>query len=117
MASQELTALYEEIHRLTHEACLNCQNEAAKLPHRCCEPLACEHARKWAARKGIILATTDHPELPYMGEHGCTLELTLKPLCTMHSCDNCGGSERYLELKRRIEELEGEDWLIYLADL
>jgi hypothetical protein len=112
--SPELAAAYEEIHRLTHEACKTCPNKASTLPYRCCDPIACENARKWAALKGVALQETGHPTLPFMGSQGCVLALDVKPLCTMHHCTNLNGHPHYLELKYKIEELEGADWQKYI---
>lgn len=114
----ELLALYREIHELTHSACLTCPNAAASLPNRCCDPMACENARKWAALKGVTLQPTGHPTLPFMGADGCVVDITLKPLCALHVCPECPlhGDARYLELVQRITQLE-EDWEKYLWQL
>lgn len=104
---------------LTHEACISCPNQAANLPYRCCAPIACDNARKWAALKGLTLQDTGHPTLPFMGPNGCVLALELKPLCTMHVCPDCllHSQARYRELRYKIEELEGENWEEYLCQL
>lgn len=114
--SDEMQQAYDEIHAMTHAACLTCPNEAAQRRFRCCDATACENARKWAALKGVTLQDTGHPTLPFMGPQGCVLAPELKPLCTMHVCPDSRlhSAPRYLELRQTIEELEGRDWRKYL---
>lgn len=112
----DLAALYREIHELTHAACDTCTNVARQLPNRCCDPVACANAKRWMDLKGIYAEATGHPTLPYMGKNGrCILDITMKPLCTLHMCGDPYANPRYLELKNRIIELEGEDWKKYVG--
>jgi hypothetical protein len=58
---------------------------------------------------------TGHPTLPFMGDSGCVVPVHLRPLCTIHTCEIAANgfkrgdtewTEKYFELRERIEELE-----------
>lgn len=107
----ELIQLYREMADLTLAECRQC-----KIPLGCCSPEYCDMALSWAKDKwGICLQKTNHPILPFMGESGCTVAPHLRPWCTLHTCemnamgikkDDTEWTEKYFELRYRIEELE-----------
>ena len=86
-------------------------------PNRCCSRFYCIAAMGHAESEGVVLAPTDHPELPGMGPDGCTFPPHLRPMCTMHQCHiNSIGvlptdrawTEKYFELRAEIDEAEFE---------
>lgn len=72
------------------------------------------------ARKhyGLELEHDPHRRLPLLGEHGCTAEPHLRPVCALHACCIAGmgyktrgehadqWTKRYFELREQIEEIE-----------
>jgi len=83
-------------------------------PFRCCERKYCEVARQFAKEKyNVELQETGNPELPFMGENGCTVPSHLRPICTLHACpvsyapsSDIGGcktrTKEYFDLRREI---------------
>jgi hypothetical protein len=53
---------------------------------KCCSAFYCKIALDRAEEFGVDLEMTDHPELPLMGETGCTAPPYLRPACTLHHC-------------------------------
>ena len=107
-----LKNLYKEMYELTEPECrLSC-----KCPHSCCSEEYCIMAIEYAKEEyNITLRTTDNEKLPLMGEHGCTVEPYLRPMCTMHTCDiNSIGvkqndqewTDKYFMLRDKIVEKE-----------
>lgn len=93
----------------TRRACEGCVNEAANRPYRCCDKLACERTREWAFRYyGVVLENTGLvPDIPFMGEHGCTVPAYLRPDCAMHLCPEAKRPPEYIDLYNLIKSLEG----------
>jgi hypothetical protein len=71
--------------------------------------IAIEYAKNvW----GVALEPTGHPDLPLMGETGCTAPPHLRPICTLHACSIAGigassdpkWDDRYYQLRDKIME-------------
>lgn len=87
-------------------------------PNRCCDKMYCAMTKDYAKeRYGITLPETGHPDLPFMGEKGCTVAPYLRPNCTLHQCGICSmGSlkgdpswtSEYFRLREEIDRLEDE---------
>lgn len=88
--SDLLPILYQKIASMTASLCESGADECAQFSsrkYRCCERKYCEEARRFALEKyGIELQDTGNPELPFMGEQGCTVAPHLRPICAMHVC-------------------------------
>jgi hypothetical protein len=87
-------------------------------PNRCCDKLYCNIAQNYAKNRfGIELKPTGHPDLPFMGPTGCTVEPYLRPICAVHQCSiNSLGvlrgdpvwTREYFRLREAIDILEEE---------
>jgi hypothetical protein len=88
--SDQLPILYQQIADMTSSFCNTGAGECGlrrQNQYRCCEKKYCEVARKFAKEKyDIDLHETGNPDLPFMGENGCTVAPHLRPLCSMHIC-------------------------------
>jgi len=88
--ADQLPILYQKIADLTTPSCCNGTAECAQFAarkYRCCERQYCEMARKFAKEKyGIDLQDTGNPDLPFMGENGCSVAPHLRPVCAIHVC-------------------------------
>ena len=114
MEIEKLKQLYREMAELTKPEC----DHTCLCPHSCCAPEYCEDAKKYAKEEFGITLKEEPPTkkgLLFIGEHGCTVEPYLRPNCTVHTCDiNSFGvkrgdpvwTEKYFQLRGRIEELE-----------
>jgi hypothetical protein len=102
-----LVQLYAEMAALTKPKCGEC-----RVPHQCCNPEQCEFTARLAADSGVMLNRTSHPRLPFMGEDGCVVAPHLRPICSVHVCENhlwdLGFSEKYFKLRDAICEAEYE---------
>ena len=113
--SSKLQELYEEVAALTWSHCEHaCQLEPR---YDCCHILFCSLVRATSLRRGgLILESTGHPTLLFMGPQGCVVPPYLRPLCAKHTCVNNTlrahpdpGPEwkkRYKELIDEIDRLE-----------
>lgn len=114
-----LPILYQKIADFTSSSCQNGTGECAKFAgkkYHCCEQKYCELARRFAKEKyNIDLQDTGNPDLPFMGENGCTVEPYLRPICAMHVCtvswaakSHVDGSQEkfqdYMRLRQQIDE-------------
>jgi hypothetical protein len=58
----ELIALYQQMAGLTFPHCGDCGDDpCSKAEYRCCDPVACENARRDALTWGVELRDTGHP--------------------------------------------------------
>ncbi len=85
-----LPILYQQMAEMTAPLCGSGSLECAQFcqkKYRCCEKQYCEATAKFAREKyGVELQPTGNPDLPFMGEHGCTVAPHLRPICTLHVC-------------------------------
>lgn len=108
----QLVQLYAEMAELTLPEC----RSVCRVPLSCCSAEYClatiDHARE---RWGVKLETTGHARLPLMGQGGCVAPPHLRPACTFHTCSvngigckvgDAAWTEKYFELRYKIEELE-----------
>jgi hypothetical protein len=109
---EQLIYLYDEVYKLTLPECRQCRK-----PLSCCSAEYCELAIDYAKDVwGVILAPTDHPNLPGMGVSGCVIPPHLRPMCTFHVCSisslgtmkDATKNEKYFELRSKIDVLENE---------
>lgn len=57
-------------------------------PGFCCKPEFCEATARYAREAfDVQLPRTKHPELPFMGQHGCTVPPHLRPTCSIYVCE------------------------------
>lgn len=83
----DLVTLCEQMAHITNPVCGNECTKYRDKKYRCCERKYCEIAREYAKSKyNIELQETGNPELPFMGETGCTVAPHLRPICTLHAC-------------------------------
>lgn len=108
----ELVVLYQQMAEHTAPICSNkCKNKFS-----CCDKVHCEEAERFAREHyDIELKRTNHPDLPFMGESGCTVAPHYRPRCTMHTCSvsqigfepfDSAWNEKYMRLRAQIETLE-----------
>lgn len=107
---RRLVKLYRVMHEMTEPECARCLR-----PHSCCSPEYCLSAKEVAKEWGAVLVETGHPQLPFMGPTGCTVEPHLRPLCTAHTCEigslgmkrgDQAWTERYFRIRQIIDALE-----------
>ncbi len=113
----ELRDLFQQMSDLTHSKCGEC-----RAPRSCCSVEYCYEAMHYASTKGVTLTPTEHPTLPMMGATGCIVEPHLRPLCTLHVCEqhymkDAAFAEAYFDLRMRITTVVLEDEANRLADL
>lgn len=76
--------LSKEMAAITLAKCKQC-----RCPLSCCSPEYCELSIEYAKDEwGVELVVTGHPDLPLMGSAGCVVEPHLRPICTVHVCEN-----------------------------
>jgi hypothetical protein len=103
--------LAQEMADLTAPECAT----VCRPAHSCCDELYCDIAREYARQEhDVVLQPAGyHARLPFMGPTGCVVEPYLRPLCTGHTCEvnnygfkvnDPGWSERYFELRERLNE-------------
>jgi hypothetical protein len=84
---------------------------ACHAPHACCNTQQCEDTAQFALETfGVTLERQDGP-LPFLGAKGCTVPPHLRPICTVHVCENHlknpEFAEQYFSLRERAgDELE-----------
>lgn len=80
-------------------------------PNACCSRSACEDTREFAMTYfEVALKETDHPNLPFMGESGCTVAPHLRPICSVHVCERHFGYDaewvnEYWRLREKADEV------------
>jgi hypothetical protein len=107
-----LIALYARLAAHTEPECTG----RCERPRSCCAEMYCafaiEHAK---TRWQVELQRTWHPELPLMGDDGCTAAPHLRPICTAHTCEMCAHghkrgdpawTRRYDDIMGAIAEIE-----------
>ena len=108
MTTPQLVQLYREIADLTKPKCGQC-----RVPHYCCNDYQCEMIAHYAAEMGVTLTRTGHPKLPFMGEDGCVVAPHLRPICSVHVCENhlwdVKFSEKYFKLRDAICQAECDE--------
>lgn len=117
----DLPILYQKIAGITGSLCASGKDECAKFSdrkYRCCDHKYCEEAVRFAREKyGVELQRTNNPDLPFMGDNGCTVAPHLRPICAMHVCTWSWApkshiehdeqkSREYMELYYRIKDEE-----------
>lgn len=105
----KLELAYQRMSSLTGPRC----GQACGRPGFCCKPQFCEATARYAREVyEIQLTRTKHPELPFMGEHGCTVPPYLRPACTIYVCEghfeDKTFQENYQWLRDSIDKLEEE---------
>ncbi len=115
MITDELKILYQQMSELTQPHCAT----LCRAPQSCCSPEYCEMAMENAANEGVVLTSTNHPNLPLMGEKGCVCPPHLRPNCTLHVCAINGmgvyvkdmrWTRQYFKLRNKIEKAELRNW-------
>jgi len=116
--SPEIIAAWQKIADHTSQKCglPHCKLIAKLRPNRCCDKMYCQMAAEYAKdRYGIDLPKTDHPDLLFMGEKGCTVAPYLRPMCSLHQCGICSmgvlkgnpaWTSEYFRLREEIDILE-----------
>ena len=101
----EIIRLSKEMYEITRPKCGNC-----KLPFSCCDKRYCELSIEYAKKYwNVDLTPTDNEEFPLLGPDGCIAAPHLRPVCTVHVCEQnyvrdeyyC---EKYFELRDRLGE-------------
>ncbi len=113
----KLIVLYQKMADLTAPECAGVGAGSCKVPHSCCDSMACSMTKQLAATLGVVL-----PEYPennkgafYLKDNQCTVAPHMRPHCTMHTCSINGlgfkpgddkWTKKYFKLRQDIEELE-----------
>lgn len=110
MPEKKLPVLYQQMYELTNPKCGSC-----RAPNTCCDKMYCEATIAYANQEwNVELSSTGHPKLPLMGPKGCVAAPHLRPLCTVHVCEqhlmDVEFSEKYFDLRDQLNEQE-ELWL------
>ena len=106
----ELKEVFAELAEHTRPKCASC-----RVPHACCTAAQCEMTKQIALEEfGVELEYTDHPTLPFMTPSGCAVEPHLRPICSVHVCDQHFGKDeaweaKYWALRQRAEDALVED--------
>jgi len=100
-----LKTLYQQMADLTRPKCGSC-----RVPLSCCSSEYCEETLRFAEKQGTPLQTTQHPKLPLMGDNGCTAPPHLRPICTVHVCEqhlmDVDFAEKYYTLREELSEAD-----------
>jgi hypothetical protein len=103
---------------LTAPECAGIGEGSCRVPHTCCDELACSITKAFAASQGVTLPEyppRDHRGAFYLSESGCTVAPHLRPLCTLHTCKINGlgfkpgdpkWTAKYFRLRAQIERLD-----------
>ena len=109
---EKLKQKYVEMAKLTRPKCGEC-----RCPLSCCSPEYCNVARAYARDEwGVELEESGHKntkDLPFMGPDGCIVEPHLRPLCTVHVCEqhymkSLEFHDTYFALRDELNILLGE---------
>ena len=106
---KRLISLYKKMYKLTRPKCGKCN-----CPLSCCSPEYCDEAIRWAKEKWKVeLEPTEYNRFPLMGPMGCIADPHLRPMCTLHVCENWHWrdpvfSEAYFELREELNAAEYE---------
>jgi len=80
----QLHKQYERMASMTRGRC----GDPCGRPGRCCKPEFCEMTAQYAREVyNLQLHRTKHPDLPFMGQYGCTVAPYLRPHCTVYVCE------------------------------
>lgn len=98
--SKKMISVFEALARHTAPKCGQCL-----AAHACCNRAQCEDTRNFARQTfGIILEDTGE-HLPFLGPTGCTVPPHLRPLCSVHVCEqhlrDDDWTERYFDLREQ----------------
>jgi hypothetical protein len=101
MPEDLLPILYQRVADMTSAICASGRDECSRFcgrQYRCCEHKYCDLAARFAREKyGIELQPTGNPELPFMGEDGCTIPPYLRPICAIHVCTVSWAAKSHVE--------------------
>ena len=106
--SPELVDAFAQLAELTRPKCGAC-----RAPYRCCSAGNCDAAAEMARELyGVDPKPGDGP-LPFLGPDGCTLAPHLRPLCTVHVCDqhltsDPAFADAYYDLRDKAGDLLAE---------
>lgn len=124
--SEKLVQLYQKMADLTAPECAGVGEGSCKVPHSCCDKLACDITRDYAKRVYNV-TLEEHPPFNHRGAYfltdkGCTVAPHLRPLCTLHTCSINGlgykhsngvidtkWTQKYFTLRNQIERLEAKE--------
>ena len=121
-SSPKLVQLFQQMADMTAPECAGVGVGSCKIPHSCCDEMACTMTKMYAADQGI----TDLPEYTplnykgafYLTERGCTVAPHLRPHCTLHTCQiNSMGckpgdpqwTKAYFKLRGQIDRQEWKE--------
>lgn len=94
-----------KISDLTRDKCAQC-----RVPYSCCARHWCNEARKHAVTEygiDVSVLRTDHPRLPFMSNNGCVVSPYLRPICTIHICEEHLSNETFAEKYYRLRNVLG----------
>ena len=104
--SQDFIDTFAELADYTRPKCGAC-----RAPHACCSKEQCEDVRSFAEMAfGVALEDApDAERLPFLGAEGCVVPPHLRPICSVHVCEQHfadeAWSEKYWELRERANIL------------
>ena len=109
---ERLKQKYVEMAKLTRPKCGEC-----RCPLSCCSPEYCYLTKSYAEDEwDVELEESGHKNaknLPFMGPDGCIVEPHLRPLCTIHVCEQHYMKDKhfndtYFALRAELGGLEWE---------
>ncbi len=117
----KLVVLYQQMADLTAPECAGKGLGSCKVPHSCCDHLACSITKQIASEIYGVNDLEEYEGSPrgafYLRESGCTVAPHLRPHCTMPTCyinglgfkpGDAKWTRRYFRLRRTIERLENQ---------
>ena len=108
---KRLKVLYQQMADLTKPKCGEC-----RIPYYCCSPEHCEETARYAEEKFGVTLPRGEGRLPFLGETGCTVEPYMRPICSVHVCDNhqwnVDFAQPYFDLRDEITQVEFDEGLL-----
>ncbi len=102
---------YQQMFNLTNLKCGEC-----RVPYSCCSDEDCASTQDFAKElRGVDISHLNTAnKIRFLGENGCVVEPYLRPICTVHVCENhymtdIGFNEQYFDLREEINLLEMDD--------
>ena len=100
---ESYVAAFRKLADLTAPKCAGCRS-----PFKCCSAANCEEARRFAEEVFGVKLEAVQSKIPFLGESGCVVAPHLRPLCTVHVCENHLNNPVFAEAYAVAREEAGE---------
>lgn len=118
--SDKLVQIYQKMADLTAPECAGVGKGSCRVPHSCCDEMACIITKEFALTQGVVLQEypPNHKGAFYLGENGCTVAPHLRPICTVHTCQigslgfkpgDPKWTKKYFKIRDTIDALESKE--------